>query len=129
MRSLELHVQSSCFQISTYNLADDECFKINTGAPIPLHVDSVIQVEDTKVVERATNGTEQLIEIFTEPTVDLDIRPIGCDLQKGERLFSNHLVYSGAVTYKSILASVGKLTFLVSLQRLHSHFYNFTSCQ
>lgn len=78
----------------------------------------LIQVEDTKVVERKANGIEQVIEIFTEPTVDLDIRPIGCDLQKDERLFRNHLVYPGAVTYKSILASVGKLTTLVSLHCL-----------
>lgn len=75
------------------------------------------------MVERSVNGTESGIEIFTEPTVDLDIRPIGCDLKQGERLFSNHLVYPGPVTYKSILASVGKLTTLVSpIDSIHDQF-------
>lgn len=95
-------------------LNDDECYRINTGAAIPLYADSVIQLEDTKILKRAKNGDEILIEIFTEPTVGLDIRPIGCDLQKDEQLFSNHLVYPGNVTYKSILGSVGLLTNVVS---------------
>lgn len=97
-------------EISKHKLADDECFKINTGAPVPTHSDSIIQVEDTKVLTRLVDGTEDIIEIFTEPTVDLDIRSIGCDLIEGENLFTNHNVYPGSVTYKSILASVGKVT-------------------
>lgn len=53
---------------------EDECYKINTGAPVPLKADCVIQVEDTKLLKTKKNGLEDLVEILVEPKKDLDIR-------------------------------------------------------
>ena len=53
---------------------EDECYKINTGAPVPLKADCVIQVEDTKLLKTKKNGLEDLVEILVEPKRDLDIR-------------------------------------------------------
>lgn len=55
------------------DFAPDECFKINTGAPVPDFADAIIQVEDTRVVD-TQNGVEKEIEILIEPIEDLDVR-------------------------------------------------------
>lgn len=55
----------------------DECFKINTGAPIPEFADSVVQVEDTKLIKWLDDGTETEIELTKLPKMDCDIRQIG----------------------------------------------------
>ncbi|XP_055842565.1 molybdenum cofactor synthesis protein cinnamon-like [Episyrphus balteatus] len=93
-------------RVSDYELQEDECFKINTGAPIPNHADCVIQIEDTKLLRTTKQGNEDLVEILVEPKANLDIRPIGCDLRKGTQLFPS--ADHSEVVVKSILASVGK---------------------
>lgn len=55
------------------DFAPDECFKINTGAPVPDFADAIIQVEDTRVVG-TQNGVEKEIEMLTDPIKDLDVR-------------------------------------------------------
>lgn len=55
------------------DFAHDECLKINTGAPVPDHADSIIQVEDTRVVD-SSGGVEKEVEIIIDPVLDLDIR-------------------------------------------------------
>lgn len=55
------------------DFADDECFKINTGAPVPDFADAIIQVEDTKLI-KSSDGVERLVEILVDPTENLDIR-------------------------------------------------------
>ncbi|XP_075155938.1 molybdenum cofactor synthesis protein cinnamon [Haematobia irritans] len=84
---------------------EDECYKINTGAPVPLKADSVVQVEDTKLLKTKKDGSEDLVEILVEPKKDLDIRPIGCDLAKNTPLFPS--VDLSPVVVKSLMASVG----------------------
>lgn len=59
--------------IVTRDFDDGECFKINTGAPVPNFATAVVQVEDTKLI-KSVNGIEEEIEIFIEPSVGLDIR-------------------------------------------------------
>ncbi|TMW48412.1 hypothetical protein DOY81_006502 [Sarcophaga bullata] len=85
---------------------EDECYKINTGAPVPSKADCVIQVEDTKLLKTKKNGLEDLVEILVEPKKDLDIRHIGCDLAKNSQLFPS--VDLSPVVVKSIMASVGQ---------------------
>mgnify|MGYP004603980063 CR=1 FL=1 len=55
-------------------MAEDECYKINTGAAVPLHADCVVQVEDTKLLKTKKNGEEDLVEILVEPKPNLDVR-------------------------------------------------------
>lgn len=99
--------------INENNLNEMECFKINTGAPVPTNCDAVIQVEDTKVLQKDGTGKEFEIEVLVDPFANLDIRAIGCDVHKGEPLFDDP-IYPGSVAFKSILASVGKVSNLVS---------------
>lgn len=50
-----------------------KCYKINTGAPVPDFATAIVQVEDTKLINKE-NDVEQEIEILIEPIVGLDIR-------------------------------------------------------
>lgn len=56
------------------------------------------------------SGIRKILKYITTPLC----RPIGCDLQKDEPLFTDPAYYPGNVTYESILASVGKLSNVVS---------------
>lgn len=67
------YISAGDFPIET-DFQEDECYKINTGAPVPLMADCVIQVEDTKLLKTKKNGLEDLVEILVEPKRDLDIR-------------------------------------------------------
>ncbi|XP_011176971.2 molybdenum cofactor synthesis protein cinnamon [Zeugodacus cucurbitae] len=93
-------------EIIVHDLEEDECYKINTGAPVPHYTDCVVQVEDTKLLKRKKTGEEDLVEILVEPKANLDIRPVGSDLRKGSKLFPS--ADHSAVVIKSILSSVGK---------------------
>ena len=49
--------------------------RINTGAPVPIGADCVVQVEDTKLIQEADDGKIEVeIEILVPPTVGQDIR-------------------------------------------------------
>ncbi|XP_031847264.1 molybdenum cofactor synthesis protein cinnamon isoform X2 [Nomia melanderi] len=66
-------------------LESGTCVRVNTGAPIPDDATAVIQVEDTKFIKGTfDNKEEKEIEIMTEIKHGQDIRPIGCDIKKGE---------------------------------------------
>lgn len=53
---------------------DDKCcFKINTGAAVPVFANAIVQIEDTKLI-KTENGMEQEVDILIEPTLGLDIR-------------------------------------------------------
>lgn len=90
---------------NSYELSDDECFKINTGAALPTDADCVVQIEDTKLLEKKADGREYLVEILVEPKPLQDVRPIGCDLKRGSPLFPNIDVSDVAI--RSLMASVG----------------------
>ncbi|BFG02715.1 molybdenum cofactor synthesis protein cinnamon [Drosophila madeirensis] len=90
---------------SAQPLEEDECFKINTGAPLPDQADCVVQVEDTLLVSRDKNGDESLVEIMVEPQAELDVRPIGHDLRVNDAIFPT--ADASSVVIQSLLASVG----------------------
>ena len=71
---------------STTTIGRGECARVNTGAPVPLGCDAVVQVEDTKVTRRDQANQEEL-EI-TVPLVKsgTDIRPVGSDIALSELL-------------------------------------------
>lgn len=92
-------------KIEQRDFADNECFKINTGAAVPKFADAIVQVEDTKLLSSQIDGTEQEIEILQLPKKNLDIRGVGTDLAEGELLFKTNGLMG--VPETSILASVG----------------------
>ncbi|NP_001122752.1 molybdenum cofactor synthesis protein cinnamon isoform X1 [Nasonia vitripennis] len=65
-------------------IVSGSCVRINTGAAVPDEATAVVQVEDTKLLEKGADGKEEkVIEILTEPKDGQDIRPIGSDIKKG----------------------------------------------
>lgn len=49
--------------------------RICTGAPIPLGADAVVQVEDTTLVEKSEDGSQELVvKINVAPELGQDIR-------------------------------------------------------
>ncbi|XP_071862416.1 molybdenum cofactor synthesis protein cinnamon [Bombus fervidus] len=66
------------------------CVRVNTGAPIPDDATAVVQVEDTKLLKGTSDSMEEKeIEIMTEVQPYQDIRPIGCDIKKGELILKS----------------------------------------
>ncbi|KRX92143.1 Molybdenum cofactor synthesis protein cinnamon [Trichinella pseudospiralis] len=80
------------------NLKPGFCVRINTGAPLPLVADAVIQVEDTTLVE-SKGGEEYKIAINKLPAHGNDKNE--CVLEKDTLLTSSDL---------AILATIGKST-------------------
>lgn len=51
--------------------------RVNTGAPIPDEATAVVQVEDTKLLLKSFDDTEEEeIEIMSEPVEGQDIRSV-----------------------------------------------------
>lgn len=87
------------------DFAEDGCYKINTGAAVPAFADAIIQVEDTKLIKKSSNGDEEEIELLLLPKANTDIREIGSDMSENELLFTTNGRMD--VAEKTILASVG----------------------
>ncbi|KAF6212628.1 hypothetical protein GE061_013154 [Apolygus lucorum] len=66
------------------DLREKECVRVNTGGPVPHGADAVVQVEDTFVVEADGDGNEILVNITKQAAPNQDIRPVGCDIARGE---------------------------------------------
>ncbi|KAK0092487.1 hypothetical protein PV326_001311 [Microctonus aethiopoides] len=82
------------------------CVRVNTGAPIPDEATAVVQVEDTKLLKKHSDGREEMeIEILVEPKEGQDIRPIGSDIKEGTLILQRH-TRIGAVEM-GILAACG----------------------
>ncbi|KRX46485.1 Molybdenum cofactor synthesis protein cinnamon [Trichinella murrelli] len=89
------------------NLKPGYCVRINTGAPLPLLADAVIQVEDTTLVE-SKGGEEYKIAINKLPVHGNDIRHIGSDIQKDECVLEKDTLLTSSDL--AILATIGKST-------------------
>ncbi|XP_011882674.1 PREDICTED: gephyrin [Vollenhovia emeryi] len=95
------------------SLEPGTCVRVNTGAPIPDEATAVVQVEDTKLVLKSSDRTEEKeIEIMTEPKEGQDIRPIGCDIEKGS-LVLNAYTYIGAAEVGLLVACGCKLVSVI----------------
>ncbi|XP_056022350.1 gephyrin-like isoform X2 [Ostrea edulis] len=85
------------------------CVRINTGAPLPVGADAVVQVEDTILVREEDGGrTELEIKIMEAPTKGQDIRPVGSDIAKGEKVLQKFQKIGPSEL--GILATVGATT-------------------
>lgn len=62
-------------QPSSQVLQQDQCVRINTGAPVPPGADAVVQVEDTDLLMASADGSKELeINIKVTPYIGQDIR-------------------------------------------------------
>lgn len=110
------------------NLKEGQCVKINTGAPVPLKCDLVVQIEDTVSVEKDEVNRDKKIEIVSTSgcggtgadsakislKVGQDIRPVGFDIKKGEVVVKKGSVLKAAQI--GICATVGALNLKVYKQ-------------
>ncbi|PSN49099.1 hypothetical protein C0J52_13643 [Blattella germanica] len=93
-------------------LQPGQCLRINTGAPVPLGADSVVQVEDTKLLQEADDGkTEVEIEILVAPKMGQDIRPVGSDMAQGQLVLPRNSILGPSEL--GLLATAGVTTVLV----------------
>lgn len=61
--------------VQTRQFAPHECYKINTGAAVPEHANAIVQVEDTEVLDRRSDGREKAIHVLKgKPREGQDIR-------------------------------------------------------
>ncbi|KAL3873898.1 hypothetical protein ACJMK2_036977 [Sinanodonta woodiana] len=80
---------STAGDMPSFEVVEGYCIRINTGAPVPKGADAVVQVEDTLLLRAGDGGqTELEIKIMKAPTVGQDIRPIGSDIPKGEKVLA-----------------------------------------
>ena len=76
-------------EVTACNVISGHAMSITTGAPLPPGADAVVQVEDTELLESDNEGrTEKRIKILTTPKPGWDIRPIGFDVSKGQKVLT-----------------------------------------
>lgn len=82
--------------------------RITTGAPLPPGADSVVMVEDTKLVSVTDDGKEEKeVEILLEPKKNDNIREVGSDVAIGALIMSQGERITGTGGEIGILASSG----------------------
>ncbi|XP_046575609.1 gephyrin-like isoform X1 [Haliotis rubra] len=80
---------STAGDVPTREVTPGFCMRINTGAPLPPGADAVIQVEDTVLTKHSEDGQEELeIKLMTVPKKAQDIRQVGSDIKKGQKVLS-----------------------------------------
>lgn len=106
-------------ELINIDLNENQCVKINTGAPVPLKADAVIQIEDTISLEKNELGQDTKIEIVgtsscggaesNEIIIKLgqDIRPIGFDIKVGEEVVRERTIVKAPQI--GICATVGAI--------------------
>lgn len=95
------------FQTVSTPFTDNECYKINTGAPLPSEADAIIQIEDTQLIASHEDGKEKIVKLLRAPEKDEDIREIGSDIRFGENLFHTENPLGAAEI--SLAASCGQI--------------------
>ncbi|KAK4022631.1 hypothetical protein OUZ56_008088 [Daphnia magna] len=94
-------------QLAEVKIHSGYCARISTGAPLPPGADSVIMVEETKLISASEDGQEELqVEIMAEVQRGQEIRSIGCDIKEGDLVLERGTVLTP--TDVGILATVGQ---------------------
>ncbi|XP_063724534.1 gephyrin-like isoform X2 [Symsagittifera roscoffensis] len=80
---------STAGAMTTTEVVPGSVVRISTGAPLPPGADAVVQVEDTELIEASDDGYKEFkIRILAQSKPGQDIRPVGLDIQKGEKILS-----------------------------------------
>lgn len=98
-----------------HRIKPGQCARISTGAPVPEPCDAIVQVEDTELIQASEDGTQEFkVNILATPAVGQDIRPLGSDIQKGQRILARRTTLGPSDL--GLLATIGVDT--VSVYRL-----------
>jgi gephyrin len=69
----------------THILGELEAARVTTGAPVPRGTTAVVMVEDTELVAKTTDGSEELVVRILKAVTDCEnIREIGSDIAQGQ---------------------------------------------
>ncbi|XP_075248893.1 gephyrin-like isoform X2 [Convolutriloba macropyga] len=80
---------SNAGAMTTTEVVPGSVVRISTGAPLPPGADAVVQVEDTELIEASDDGYKEFkVRILNQSKPGQDIRPVGLDIQKGEKILS-----------------------------------------
>ncbi|KAG5648722.1 hypothetical protein DXG03_000069 [Asterophora parasitica] len=96
----------------TDEIPSGSVYRINTGGPLPIGADTVIMVEDTRLVsthdttEHSLDGEEKEIETLAQVPVGENVRAAGSDVRKDD------LVLQKGEVIRSSGGEVGTLTFV-----------------
>lgn len=90
-------------------LKDGEIARITTGAPLPPDASAVVMVEDTLLVSKTDDGTEEKeVEILTSAIKDGEnVREVGSDVDCGDTILHQGEAISAIGGEYGLLASVG----------------------
>lgn len=90
-------------------LKDGEIARITTGAPLPPDASAVVMVEDTVLVSKTADGTEEAtVEILTSAIKDGEnVREVGSDVDCGDVILRKGDVVSAIGGEYGLLASAG----------------------
>jgi molybdopterin molybdotransferase len=91
--------------VETFHVEPGTAAYITTGAPLPPGADAVVQVEKTERVG-------DRVQIADTPRAGQNIRPIGSDLKRGDRVLAAGTVLTPAAV--GLLASLGRSDALVT---------------
>jgi gephyrin len=88
----------------TKELAPNSIHQINTGAALPEGTDGVLMVEGTVLISSNDRDEEEVVQTLSRIKVGENVRAIGSDLMKDERILEKGDLIGGA-------GEVGTLTF------------------
>lgn len=104
-------VVTSQTHILSNHLAKDLIYRINTGAPLPTGANTVIMVEDTRLISThkgadGSDGEEKEVETLVQIPVGENVREPGSDVKAGD------LVLQKGEVLTSIGGEIGTLAFV-----------------
>jgi len=106
---------STAGAMTTTDVVPGTVVRISTGAPLPPGADAVVQVEDTELIEASDDGFKEFkVRILNQSKPGQDIRPVGLDIQKGEKILSKSTRLGPSE--QGLLAAVGVTTVKVYRQ-------------
>ncbi|CDK29225.1 unnamed protein product [Kuraishia capsulata CBS 1993] len=90
-------------------LASGQIARVTTGAPVPEGADAVVMVEETRLVSKTDDGSEEKeVEILATGVTPADnVRAVGSDLKEGSLILAKGTVIGKSGGEVGILASVG----------------------
>jgi gephyrin len=98
------------------HLPEGYIYRINTGAPLPAGTNAVIMVEDTRLASKAVSDDIDTTELDEESQVETlakidpgeNVRQVGSDLRKGEKIFEKGDIIGNTGGDIGALAFAGK---------------------
>jgi gephyrin len=118
-------VTSEAHSLST-RLPEKSIFRINTGAPLPLGADTVIMVEDTRLmstIEHSSTsllGEEKEVETLAQVPPGDNVRSPGSDVRKGDLVMRHGDRISRGGGEVGTLTFVGRKEVGILLQVFHN---------